>query len=1114
MAEKFTNEQKQAIQSRGGSILVGAAAGSGKTTVLSERIVSMLANEDNPLDASKILVLTFSNSAASEMRQRIKRKLNERIAKDPGNSYLKRQQRQLRRARISTVHSFCAQLLREYFSSLNIPPDFTIADEVFSESLKRRALEQAMEECYSLIPDEMGELVRNFGRSRSDKEVVSAVSQLYEFEQTIAWPEKWEKMVLADSDPSIDPKSTGWGKYAREQVHELLDEAEKITRGSLALVSEVVPGDVRFSDRLQMDLVTIRELRHAVDSWNAELIDVLLNEKKPSFQIPRSLPEEIKDRFRARKDLVKDLLSRVGDKTAFAFSKESVSQCLSLQYPLMKTLIRIKEQYQKNLTELKEERKYFEYNDLETYSLQLLYKADGSISDEAASISSCYDQIFVDEFQDTNERQKAIFDAISHDGKNLFFVGDVKQSIYSFRRADPTIFMKVRDDYEGSEGEFPRYIALQHNFRSSKQVINSVNRIFDPLMTRKFGGVDYNKNDRLVKGDIPDSKEPQDPVGMELILVEGEGNIEENYVASRVKDMLDHGYPICDGDTIRPCRPEDFCILLRTAKNNFERFRTALNRYDIPCSAPGNDNFFESSEIRTMISLLRAIDNPRRDVDIVTVMLSPIGGFSVDDVVKLRLLDRKKKLWQLLLQQTDTRSIKFVNFLRSLREKASHLSVEELVGAAITDSEAEILLTAPPESERRKERLFALIDYASSYVQFGGKDLRDFLRHCESAADQGRGPSLGVGGDVGVTITTIHKAKGLEWPIVITANTEHQFNMSDSRSASVLFDAQCGAGMKLRQESEDGPYMETSPIYRTISQKKQFESKAEEMRILYVALTRARQKNIVTASFADKKEGEALKTVEKQKSRIVNGEVLPGIASTANSSLAWMLMSYAAEGLGNTVLDGATETDGTLSLKTTSKALEVSLSGEKPVKENVDDTVKEINRRTRFVYPNWEMTNLPTKITVTEMTHGDGFGSVILSRPSFAKAGRLSAAEQGTAIHRFMEVCDFTAAASDPVQEIKRLVQGQYLDEREAESIRPESVSAFFNSELGKQVLNAKQVLREYSFLDFVPAREYKDGLKSAGDEQILLQGIADCVLIQEDQAILIDFKTDRVKDP
>ena len=1115
MEVKYTQEQKSAIYSRGGSILVGAAAGSGKTTVLSERIVSMLADQSVPLDASRILVLTFSKAAASDMKQKIKKKLNEAVVKEPGNLYLRKQQKLLKRARISTVHSFCAQVLREYFSTLGIAPDFSIAEDGFTESIKQRAMERAMEQSYEMFPERMKDLVNNFGRARSDREASEAVLNLYEFEQTLAWPDKWERMVLGEIESGVVPQETGWGKEAQRQASELLDEAIRISESNLNTASEAAPDALSYLEKLQNETEYIKRLKRALDTWNYQLLSSVLSEKREAVRPPTKMENEIKELIKGRRGHISRIIKKVSDQSFFSFSIDNANELQEKQYPLVKTLFEAKKLYSEALMSLKDERNFFEYNDLEAYTLRLLYDDEGKRSDVAEAISLCYDQIFVDEFQDTNERQKAIFDAISKNGNNLFYVGDVKQSIYSFRRADPSIFMRVREEYEANKDVFPQYISLQHNFRSSKQVIDSVNRIFDPLMTKKFGGIDYAKGDRLKKAEDTATTDNCDQIGMELSLILGDGDDEAKYVANKIKQMLIEHYLVEDDETkkLRPCRPEDFCILIRTSKNNYERFQKALERINIPCVAPGNDNFFEASEIRTIISLLKVVDNPRRDVDVATVLLSPIGGYDVDELVKLRLIDRKKKLWQLLIERHSIKDNEFIDFIRELRKKATRLSVEEFVGTAITDSNAEVLLTAPPESQRRKERLFALIDYASTFMNYGGRDLRDFLRFCDSAAEHERGPSMGRGDSYGVTITTVHKAKGLEWPIVFIADIGHKFNLSDSNASGVLFDSACGVGMKLRMENEQGTYTETSPSYRTISQKKATESRAEEMRILYVALTRAKQKDFVTANISDDKDDSGFSILKKRRDDLIEGDILPGIASSSTNWLSWVLMSFCSNGFLGPDNVNETEINGSMSLSFVNKELDDEETLKEESEFDTSETVEAINERIYASYPHSEATALPTKITVTQMVHGPSFRKVVLSRPSFVRGGNLSAAEQGTAVHRFMEVCDLKAAAEDPAKEIERLRDSGFLDGDEAESISVSAIAEFFSSELGKKVIESKKVLREYAFLDTITAEEYKEGLWNSREEKILIQGVADCVLVREKNGVLIDFKTDRLKE-
>ena len=1117
MAERsFTDEQRQAIKLRGGSILVGAAAGSGKTTVLSERIVRMLEDESLKLDASRILVLTFSNAAAAEMRQRIKKYLNGRLKKEPGNRYLKEQQRRMRRARISTVHSFCAQLIRDYFANLDLPLDFAIADDSYAVSLQRRAIEQTMEECYAEMPEEMASFISDFGRARSDKEAAEMVQALYEFETTLAWPEQWEQRVLAEADPDAPFEDTAWGKQSLEMADEILDDARRLAEGVILL------GGDEQTDMALTELETVVRMQAYARSGNWTMLSATLDSMTfPTIKYPASLPKEAKeerDAYRAmRERLKKQIDKKLREKTILQFDGDQRRELLEKQYPLLQTLFRMKEKYRANLMALKMERKLLEYDDLETYALKLLYKEPGIFSEAASAVRACYDQIFVDEFQDTNERQRAIFDAISADGKNLFYVGDVKQSIYSFRRADPTIFTAIRDEYERTEGEFPCYLSLPQNFRSSGKVIDAVNAVFDPIMTRSFGGVDYKGSDRLVQGMIPGRPVPPDPIGLELRYTCRDKDEEADMVANWIRNRIREGYPVADEKELRPCRPEDFCILLRTAVNNFERFRTSLEKLGIPCSAPGTEDFFDCSEIRILISLLRVIDNPRRDIDIAAVMLSPISDFTTDDLARLRLEGRRKKLWQILLTQQDEKSVRFVDFIRSLRKKAATLAVEELISLIVTETDAEVKLTAPPEPERRKERIHLLIDYATTFSEYGGRDLRDFLRHCQQAEEQGKGPTVAVSASYGVTITTIHKAKGLEWPIVILADAGHGFNFIDANQGNAFFDARCGCGMKLRMESEVGSYMSDSPSSLVIRQIKKRNTVAEELRVLYVALTRAKQRILVTSTMSARLKdhsGTGLrKEIAKVRAELVEGTVLHSSAVSADCLLDWLLQSFCAAGFSEEIPDDGASEIGPLRLMLDVSGETEEIGTEQEEVGDTEELTDEINDRLDYSYPYEDTAALPTKVSVTQLSHDDTDKAVLLTKPSFARGGRLDAAERGTAVHRFMELCDYQAAAKDPVQEIARLREGQFLEERYAKVIRPEQITGFFSSTIGQKLLNAKEVLREYPFLDQVDASELPDASPDAKGTKVLLQGVADAVLLEDDHAVLLDFKTDRVDD-
>ena len=1118
MAYQLTDIQRKAVESTDGSVLVGAAAGSGKTTVLSQRIVSMLTDEAKQLDASRILVLTFSRSAANEMRQRIKQDLESQIKKEPENLYLRRQQKQLRRATIGTIHAFCAQVLREYFSAADLPPDFTIGEDSFSYSIELQAIQQAAETCYKEMPEKMRLLAASFGRARSDREAQELVQDLYEFEQSVAWPLRWEQQALGEAQKKMPFSQSLWGQYI-------------LSRGQLSL-GEVFELLNQIAAQLQFDAELQRIYNNVLESFQRQAMALeaafqaqdwnQIASLLASFQLPKRGPTSedtdaeslaLCDRYR---DMAKSILQGM-QKGALGSTEEELNELSEKQAQMNEALFAVTDVYRQTLLDLKMERRFLKFDDLESMALRLLVSEEGTPTAIGLAVREQYDQIFVDEFQDTNERQEAIFRAISKDGTNLFYVGDVKQSIYSFRRADPTIFVRIRDEYERSKSPYPQYLSLPENFRSSVPVIDSVNKIFAPLMTSRFGGVDYTKGEALVKGTIEGEVASPDTVGMEIYHLPNTPEEQTAVAAKLISRMLKEGTPVADGGQLRPCRPDDFCILYRSPQDLGDLCRDELVKEGIPCNLSSKEDFFYYSEVATFLALLRVVDNPIRDIDLATVMLSPIGDFTMDELTQLRLGNRRSHLWPLLLVQQDEKSLRFCNLIRGLRQKSAMLAVDEFVSQALKDTEAEVILTAPPETERRQRRLRTLITYAAEYIDHGGKDLREFLRHCEIAAENKKGPALEELGGDGVTITTIHKSKGLQWPFVLLMDTQHQFNLMDIRQGATLMDTQLGIGSKLRvEEGNELRYRQSGSFY-AIARKREWESKEEELRVLYVALTRAKQKNFLFASLALNSNGEDKRSewARKLSCELTPKGLLPQAAFRQMHFWSWISLALLCDGFLPIDFSQGQTQRGAIRLNTEWDEEAATDAAEEAIasKEEVEKLVQKLDKRLKAVYPYQEATQLPTKITVTQLTHQEKDTKPYFSEPSFTRGNQPSAVERGNAMHLFMQVCDIQRAAANPQAEVQRLLDAQYMDERTASCIRPQEVQAFFANEIGKRMLAAPKVLREYSFVDSIPAKLYRDVGEMVAEEPILLQGTADCILVGNDSAVLIDYKTDRIQE-
>lgn len=1112
MAEVIlTDEQRQAVE-RSGSILVGAAAGSGKTFVLTERVARILSDREHPVKASRLLILTFSNAAASEMRQKIRKKLSEMISEKPDDGFLREQQRLLRRAHIGTVHSFCQKLLREFFSEAGISPDFSLCDDTYSSNLRNLALEESFDALCGEDPESAEILAGNFGRSRSAREAMDAVLSFHMFEENLVDAEKWEDEVLGRmgsgaafiSTPAADALAA---RLADEfgQIRLLMDDSVRMLDGRgasgkgyeylCALRDHCAASERLFRGR-QWDLA-------------ASLVSAK-PEGRLTFQ--KETDEETKTKARA----AKKEYDKIQKKAAKIISDDldASEEARAAQYRIAEALIRAERCFRRTLSRIKNERNMLEYGDLELLVIRLLYDREGKLTELAGSVSERYDHVMVDEFQDTNERQKLIFDAVSSQGKNLFCVGDVKQSIYSFRKADPGIFTRMRDS--GTEEDGPEYVALHSNFRSERQVIEAVNRVFDPLMTSVFGGVDYMPDERLVYGGETGAGS-EDGSGMEYHAVNCTTEELPDAVAGYVAGLLSGGYMIHAPEGERRVREEDVCILLRAVRGRADLYTAALGKRGIRSASTVSEDYFKASEIMTAMALLRCVDNPGSDMDLAAVMLSPIGRFTVDELASLRLTGMGDRLWNTLKNSSVPKCTGLAELISGLRVKASSMSAEEIVREAIEVTEAEVYLTSPPDTARRKARLRALIGFAGDYTAFGGNGLSDFIRMCDAAAERGGGPEVPQGASGGVLVTSVHKAKGLEWPVVILADAGRELNTSADSGGNVLFDQKVGIAAKVRTETDDGAWMNRTPEYGVISDMKTESGKAEELRILYVALTRAKQKVAVFAARKDTAAGTAsdASVMEEAAACTYGDKVIPLLVSSKNRYSDWIAQAFGVSGFSSSDLERGASVRGALSLirKEAGDYDAGDIAG--ITDEHLSDPglTEEINRRLSFVYKKGDTVRIPTSITVTQLT--ESYRPARSRRPAFVRAGRLTASERGTALHEFMQHCDLKAAAADPEMEAQRLKDMQFLTEQEAGSISAAAVKSFFEGRLGKGMLSADRLYREYPYMDSVKAGEViQDVGQDHYDDLIIIQGTADCVIEKDGELTVLDYKTDRVDDP
>ncbi len=1108
MARVWTENQRTAIERRGGTILVSAAAGSGKTSVLVQRIIDLITDETNPVDADQLLVVTFTNAAASEMAARVKKELEQRIADAPGNARLRRQALLLGRAQISTVHAFCKTLLKDNFNLLGIPADFALAEDVMAEGMRQQALDRTMDALYADPASNIEQLCDLFGKSRSDRDTERLIDKLYLFESNLAFPEQWEQTVIGELESGAPLSQSKIGGCLFAYAERMLGAAQAMLSEAMELCADDPVLEAGYMPALSDDFTYANRVTALVNARDWDGARQALAAYQPlGLKGKNGADETLKNAAKELRDRSKEILKNKLLDNCFLCTEQQYLEDTARMVRPQRALFHALAVYRETLLASKLERKLFEFSDLERYALQLLCDENGAPTDVARQMSGRFAHVLVDEYQDTNEIQDLIFQLVSRDGKNLFFVGDVKQSIYGFRRADPEIFVARRDScYDNETGLFPAKIALPHNFRSSVAVIEAINSVFLPIMSRATGGTNYtDPGEQLLPHDGACNR---DPVGLELRLITGtDAKAEPRYIAQTIAAMLRAQTPVEEDGATRPCRPADFCILLRSAKDRAKDYMRALEEAGVRCWSDGGDNLFVSSEIQVLLSLLRIIDNPRRDLDLAAAMLSPLFGFVADDLARLRIDNRAQSLYALLLGSDDPHIGAFLETIRAFRARRNALPVGELIQLAVDQLDAEIKLCAGTAFALRRNHIRMLIAYADSFAAAGGS-LASFLRLCDSAAQGKTGMKREFSPpDDAVCVTTVHKSKGLEWPFVIVANADKRFNQSDSRDPTMLFDSHYGAGAKIRLETEDQTalYAHKTLQYAALAQLSNEKTTSEEMRVLYVALTRAKQKIIVTAQLDNPDKKQAVWRARSLRA-------IDYAAATANSWVDWIGLALTETyPIFADAVQGVEVVRDNISFQVVPEVPQLLPKIEQSAKVAAADParVEAYRRRMAFSDPHAALAEVPAKLAVTALAKEQE--SAVLYRPAFVRG--VSAAERGSAIHIFMQCADYQKARASVRGELERLVAGAYLDAGVAATINLKKLEAFFASDMGRRVSEGR-VLREYAFIDAIDAGSLQPLPAALTTEKIMLQGIADCIVLEADGAILVDYKSDRVSAP
>ena len=1128
MPVQWTAEQKAAIESRGGTLLLSAAAGSGKTAVLSERAVSRMLDPENPVPADRLLIVTFTRAAAREMKERILLKLGERIAAEPGNELARRQRTLCDRAQISTIHAFCFDLIRENFQLLDLPPVFRIGDEEEIRALSDEVLGEVLEAGYASGEAAFLDLAELLSSGSGDQKLAETVKRVLAFARSHPFYRDWLLEKLEYYRAADDPANSVWAGILFGFAKESADYALSVCEKGLNLLSADEKLQNAYGPAFLADRALLLSLRPLLAGRDWDGAAGLLAQYVPErLRAVRGESAE-KERAKAARGTVREAIEQLRD-TVFSASLRDFSEDLEDLLPKTEELFRLALRYDGALGGRKAELGLLDFSDLEQLTLELLLrKEDGEIRKTplAAQVAGRFDEIMVDECQDLSGAQDKIFEAISNGG-NLFEVGDVKQSVYRFRQARPELFLEKKERFfQYGDGRFPALITLGHNFRSRKEVTGAVNFFFSRLMSKRAGEIDYGADEALYPAaEYP----PAAGAGCEVRVLEltRDGDSEEKsdleeeaaYVASLVAELTGGGVLVSEGGALRPAAPRDICILLRSPGSRAAAFRKALSKRGIGCRAELTGGFLTTGEITAALNFLRAAENPVLDLPLAGAMLSPAGGFTDDELAKIRVRFRSGGLYAALCaaaQAGDGKCGAFLSLLAALRAAAATGGAAQVILLLYEKTGFPLLVRAMENGEQRYRNLILLPDYAEHYRELGFESLSAFLGVIDRTLERGEDLAPAAAGETAdsVVITSIHRSKGLEYPIVIVADTSHThtFAANDLRAPTLLH-SELGFA-SVRRDRALRKQFATVPL-TAMRLETQRAAVSEELRVLYVAMTRAKERLILVSS--QRKPAEKLRSLLAEPDECGR---LPSQAVQNGKSYADWILSAALlrDGAAGRLLAGEDFVAEGFSVRFCALAREQAGGGEAeaiaPKTPARREDVELLVRSFSWEYPFPAAMATPAKLSVSEVVRKAQAERWFSARPAFLERQALSPAERGSAVHLFMQLCDFSLAARDPEREIERLRDGGFLTGRQADAVDAEKIRAFFSSALSQRINRAGRVLREFRFMAPASASALASGYLAEGGEGAMLQGIADCILIEGDRAAVVDFKTDHISSP
>lgn len=1216
METKWTDEQLLAIETRGKNLLVAAAAGSGKTAVLVERIIKIITDDNNPVDIDKLLVVTFTNAAASEMRERIGDAISKKLEEMPDSKMLQRQLALLNKSNITTIHSFCLDIIKNNFHLIDLDPGFRIGDETECTLIKQDVLIELFEDKYDKEDEGFLNLIEAYCTNRDDERLKEIVLKLYNFSMSGPWPSVWlrEKAQEFNINSLDELEKASWYKVLKESLYLDLNNAKNGLDEAIKICEE----DSDLAPYLLNLKPELNGIENAINSLNLDLEQIYKAVKDIEFAyriktVKKGLGDELdKKKVKSLRDDVKKKINQIKG-GVFSVSLDETLNGIKNMYPIIKSLTELVIEFSDRYVKKKMERVILDFNDLEHLCLKILTCNDENGEVYASSVAQKFrekfEEVLVDEYQDSNNVQETIISMVSRkdlDNPNVFMVGDVKQSIYRFRQAKPELFLEKYNSYSEEDNKKNRKIMLYKNFRSREEVIKGVNFIFKSLMSKTVGELDYTDKEALNLGASYDEINKdnvyfQDNEFIDLDKIEVSGAlelhildkssdfedgkneindeddkendneedlsavaIEARIIAKRIKELINPSDGKCfmvfdkNLNRYRKITYKDIVILLRSTKNWADTIVEELSFGGIPVYADINTGYFQTIEIRTIMSLLHIIDNPMQDIYTIASMRSPIFAFTSEELADIRILNRDnyfylnvKDIAEDVYDERINKSLKdkcvyFIEKIGSWREKSLYMPIDEFLWYLYSDTSYYGYVGAMVNGIQRQANLRILFQRAKQYEQTSFKGLFNFINFInklrKSSGDLGTAKILGENEDV-VRIMSIHKSKGLEFPVVFLSGCGKQFNLRDIND-SLLFHEELGIGADCIDIKKRIRY--TTLQKYAIKKKFELETLSEEMRILYVALTRAKEKLIITGSSYNLQ-----KDIDACYKAGVKGfnKVIPSELLKQKSYLKWIMTALIKHKDGDILRQGKNEFVE-ISDDLSSWKINFHKKSDFGV-ENVEDSIEkknisilslnysnfevdeEIRKRLEFRYKYRDVCSVPSNISVSDIKkaeeeifepQAENLFSEEKNRkkPKFIMEEKgLSKAEKGTAMHFVMQKLDLNKVnlLNEIKEQIKNMFEKGLITKDEEESINIFKIQKFFKSNLGQRLLKAykenKQVFRELPFITEIPVKRIEKDLidKIFNNEKLRLQGIIDCFFEEDDGIVLLDYKTDYVEN-